>query len=110
MRSLARRLREAVRVRRAVAALQPHLVRELALGPFDEEFLVELNAAVRPGVELDHPAVEATVVKLAVDRAVERVGEIDAPAIAADFHHLRPAPDLAVLGARMGCAGDDPAD
>ena len=43
------------------------------------------------GVELHHPAVEAVVIELRVDRAVERVGEIDALPVAADLHHLRAA-------------------
>src|SRR5207244_7437595 len=41
------RLRIAVRIRRTVPAFQPHLVRQLALGPGDEEFFVERDAAAR---------------------------------------------------------------
>src|SRR5437588_711512 len=93
--------RIAVRIRRAVAAFEPHLVRQLSLGPGDEEFRVELEAAIGAGVELHHPAVESAFVELAVDRAIERIGEIDAPAVAADLDHLRPAGELAVLGARV---------
>src|SRR5262245_18796538 len=96
-------LRIAVRIRRAVAALQPHLMRELTLRPGDKELRVEGNAARRIDVELDHPAVETALVELRVDRAVERIGEIDPLAVAADLDHLRPAGKLAVL--RAGMAG-----
>src|SRR5262245_25914165 len=102
--------RVAVGVGRAVAPLQPDLVRQLAFWPVDEEFWIEGDAAVRVGVELHHPAVKTVLVELAVDGAVKRVGEIDPAAIAADLDHLRPAPDLAVLGAGMPGAGDDAAD
>src|SRR5262245_7749297 len=56
----------AIRIRRAVAALQVDLVRQVALWPVDEEFRVERNAAARLGVELHHPAVEAAFIKLSV--------------------------------------------
>src|SRR5262249_19834175 len=69
-------------IRRAVAALQPHLMRQLSLRPFDEELGIEGDAAFGLGVELHHPAVEPSLVELRVDRAVKRVGEIDALAVA----------------------------
>src|SRR5215469_3061571 len=97
-------------IRRAVAALEPHLMRQLSLRPLDEEFGIEGDAAVGLGVELHHPAVEPAVVELRVDRAVKRVGEIDALPVAADLDHLRPTAELAVLRARMAGARDDAAD
>src|SRR5262249_36636460 len=84
-------LRIAVRIRRAVAAFEADLVRQLPLRPGHEEFRVEVDAAAFAGIELHHPAVEAAFVELGVDGAIERVGEIDAPAVAADLHHLRAA-------------------
>src|ERR1700731_1386196 len=77
------RLRITKRIRRAVSALESHLVRQPSLRPFDKEFRIEGNPAVRIGVELDHPAVESTLVELRIDCAIERVGEIDAPTVAA---------------------------
>src|ERR1051326_5646877 len=85
-------------------------MRQLSLGPIDEEFGIEGDAALGLGVELHHPAVEAALVELRVDRAVERIGEVDAPAVAADLDHLRTAAELAVLGAGMARARDDAAD
>src|SRR5947209_17270273 len=85
-------------------------MRQPALGPIEEEFGIEGETALGLGVELHHPAVEAALVELWVDRAVERVGEIDAPPVAADLDHLWPAAELAVLGARMAGARDDAAD
>src|SRR5688500_11605269 len=100
----------AVGVRRAVAAFQPHLVRQVALRPFDEKVRVELDAASRLRIELHHPTVAAVVIELLVDGAVERVGEIDPPAVAADLPPLRPAGEMAVPRPRMGGARDDAAD
>ena len=62
---MARDSRIAVGIRRAVAALEPHLIRAMALRPFDEEFRVGRDAAFRIGVELDHPAVETLGIGLA---------------------------------------------
>src|SRR4051812_30363194 len=86
--------REAVGIRRAVASLQPDLMREMALRPLDEEFRVEGDAALRIGIELHHPAIEAVVIDLLVDGAVERVGEVDPPPVPADLDHLRPAREM----------------
>src|SRR5215470_4526324 len=69
--------------------------------PFDEEALVEGDATAEIGVELHHPAVDAVRIELRIDGAVERVGEIDALAVAANLHHLRPTVEIAVLGAGM---------
>src|SRR6516225_1976284 len=79
--STARRSRIAIRVRGAIATLQTDLVRQVSLRPFDEELRVERDAALGLGVELHHPALESAFVELRVDRAVERVGEIDAPPV-----------------------------
>ena len=73
-----------------------------ALRPVDEELRVEGDAAIRAGVELHHPAVDALGIELRVDGAIERVGEVDALAVAADLDHLRAAVERAVLGAPDG--------
>ena len=39
----------------------------MSFGPFDEEVVVEGNAAGRVGIKLDHPAVHAFRVELLVD-------------------------------------------
>src|ERR1700730_13650567 len=85
-------------------------MRSMALWPFDEEFRVELDSALGLGVKLYHPALDSIGIELGIDRAVERVGEIDAPTIAADLHHLRAAVEPAVLGLRVGCLRDDATD
>src|SRR5436190_2020904 len=59
--------------------------------PVDEEIAVKLDAAGGIGIELHHPALETIGIKLRIDRAVERVGEIHAPAVTADLDHLRSA-------------------
>src|SRR5215475_14927215 len=81
-------LRIAIGIRRAVAALQANLVRTLAFGPVDEEFWIEGHAAFRLDVELHHPAFDALRIELRIDGAVERVGEVDALAVATDLDHL----------------------
>src|SRR6266540_4138938 len=85
-------------------------MRPVPFRPVDEEFRVECDTPRRGGVELDHPAVDALRIELRVDRAVERVGEINAPAVAADLHHLRSTIELAVLRTRVGRARHDPSN
>src|SRR6266508_3065481 len=89
--------RIAIRIRGAVTPLQADLMRPMALRPMDEEFRIERDTSGGVGVELDHPAVDALRIELRIDRAVERVGEINAPAVAADLDHLRSTTELAVL-------------
>src|SRR4051812_50153318 len=89
--------REAVRVARRVAAGQADLVRALA-GELDVEVGVDLEVAV--AVELDHPAVDALRVELAVPRRVQRVRQVDALAVAAYLDHLRAPRQLARRRAR----------
>src|SRR5262245_19048892 len=99
--------RIAIRIRGAVTPLQANLMRPLSFRPVDEEFWVEGEPPRAGGVELDHPAVDPFRIELRVDRAVERVGEINAPAVAADLHHLRSTIELAVLRTRVSYARHD---
>src|SRR5947207_1141421 len=85
------RSREAEGVRRCVAALQPHLVRPHSLLELDEEVLIEREAAGASHVELREPAADAVRVELRVPRTIERIGQVDAPPIAAHLDHLRAA-------------------
>src|SRR5579883_2134565 len=81
--------RIAVRIGRGVAALETHLMRQVAGWPVDEEVAIQFDAAFRLGLYLRHPTLEAVRIELRIDRAVERVGEIYPPAVAADLDHLR---------------------
>jgi hypothetical protein len=74
-----------------------------------EEFGIEGAAAIGAGIELHHPAVDAFRIELRIDRAVERVGEIDALAVAADLNHLRAAVER-TLCSRMRRPRHDSAD
>ena len=56
--------------------------------------------ARRVGVELGDPSANALRIELFVPRAVERIGHVDAAAVAADLDHLRAAVELAGLGMR----------
>src|SRR6478752_6411867 len=87
-RAIALALRVAIGVRRAIAALQPDLMRTMRFWPGDEKPLIERDAALGLGVELDHPAFDPFRIELIVDRPIERVGEIDPAPIAADLDHL----------------------
>src|SRR5262249_46589960 len=62
--------RIAIGIRRAVTALQPHLVRSVPFRPIDEELPVERDTSRGGGVELDHPAVDPLRIELRIDRAV----------------------------------------
>src|SRR5258706_10814659 len=94
--------RIAIGIRRTVAAFEPHLVRPVRRRPLHEEFRIEADTAIRLGVELDHPSLDAVGIELRVDGAVQRIGEIDPPSVAADLHHLRPAAERAVFGVGIG--------
>src|SRR5262249_32852608 len=54
----------AIRIRRAVAALEANLVRTVRRRPLHEELGVEGDAAVRRRIELHHPAVDALGIEL----------------------------------------------
>ena len=49
----------------------------------EEEIAIELEPAVGLRVELRHPAADAFRIKLSIPRSIERIGEVDARAIAA---------------------------
>src|SRR5258708_1810823 len=102
--------RIAIGIRRAVAAFKTHLVRPVRRRPVHEEFGIEGDAAFWIGVELDHPSLDAIGIELWIDGAVQRVGEIDATAVAADLHHLRAAAERAVLGGGVRRLRDDAAN
>src|SRR5256885_2209223 len=104
-----RGLREAVRVRRRVAALEVDLMRTQA-AELEEEIAIELEPAVGLHVELRHPAADAFRIKLRVPRRVERVGDVHAPAVAAHLHHLRPPVQRLVGQRRVRGAPDDAPD
>src|SRR5215813_1876226 len=90
-----------VRIRRAVATLEPHLMRAVRGRPLDEELLVKHEATVGLGVELHHPALDAIGIELRIDGAIKRIGEVDGLAVPADLHHLRSAAQIPVPGTRM---------
>src|SRR5215469_2476800 len=79
---------EAIGIRRRVAALQAHLMRQQTLRPVDEKVGVKLDAALRLGVDFHHPSLDSVRIELGIDRPVERAGEINSPAVAAYLDHL----------------------
>src|SRR5205807_1634771 len=78
----------AIRVRRSVAAFQPKLVCTQPV-ELDKEIFIEFHSAVLAGLDFYHPTLYAFGKELLVPWGVERVGEIDALAVAADLDHLR---------------------
>src|SRR5260370_19825430 len=102
---------EAVGVAGGVAALQPDLVRSAAAEcvALEEEPLVERDPAALAHVELGHPGAHAVRVELVVPRTVQRVGEVDALAVAANLDHLRPAAQRLARPGRVRRAPDDAA-
>src|SRR4029079_18781469 len=84
-------------------------MRAVALWPGHEKARIELDTAIDAGVELHHPAVEALWIELRIDRAVERISEIDAPPVPADLDHLPSAAQERVRG-RVRRARHDPAN
>src|SRR5262247_3784307 len=65
-------------------------MRQVALGPGEKEVFVKRDPALWGGVDLDHPALDPVGIKLVINRAIERIGEVDAASIATDLDHLRP--------------------
>ena len=75
-----------------------------------EEPRVQGQTAGRVGVEPGHPCAHPVGVELVVPGAVERVGDVDPPAVAADLDHLRPAGQRQVGRGRVRGAGGDAAE
>src|SRR5580700_3351376 len=82
--------RVTVRIGRSVPTFQTDLM-AAEIAEFKKEFRVNLHAALRFGVELYHPASNSLRIELRVPWSIKRVSEIDAPSVAAHFHHLRAA-------------------
>src|SRR6202049_398077 len=89
----------AIRIGGRVAAFEAHLV-AAQIAELDKEVRIELQAAFGFRVQLYHPAADALGIELNVPGRVERVGEVNAPAIAADLDHLR-----ASVERRLGLLG-----
>ena len=80
------------------------------IGALDEKVFVKGHAALRVGIKFHHPTANAVGIELLVPRRIKRVGEIYPFAIAADFHHLRPARERLSPFLRMRGAIGDAAD
>src|SRR5215467_14360019 len=76
----------AIGVRRGVAAFEPDLVHAHGI-VFQEKPGIELHALAAK-VDFGDPALDAVWVELVVPRRIERVAEVRASAVAAEFHHL----------------------
>src|SRR5262249_40100971 len=101
----------AVRVAGCVAALEPDLVHPATAEhvAFEEEPLVEADAAALADVELGHPGADAVWEELLVPSPVQRVGEVDALAVPTDLNHLRAASQRLVRPGRVWLAAHDAA-
>src|SRR6185312_4727086 len=64
-----------------------------AVAGFDrhEDLRIELQTAARIGIALDHPSLDALGIELSIPRAIQTVGEVHTPPIAAHLNHLRSA-------------------
>src|SRR5262245_5091275 len=79
------------RIRRAVAAFKPDLVRAIAVGEAHPKILGELQTAVWTDIGHDLGARHSVRIELVIPRRIERVGPVDPLAVTADFNHLRTA-------------------
>src|SRR5262245_253967 len=77
---------------------------------FDEEAFVERHPGARLHVDLRDPSLDAVRVELVVPGRVETVREVDSPAVAAHFHHLRSAVQRPFGPTWMGVPADDPTE
>src|SRR5271170_216980 len=77
------------------------------IAELDKQLGIELNATILRNIKLNHPAPDAIGIELLVPGGVQRIGEIDAASVAADFHHLRAAVQrLAGSGGMRGATYD----
>src|SRR5918999_6270971 len=81
----------AVRVGGRVAALEPYLVRPFTIIELDEKVGVCGETTFRVYVHLSDPAVDAIRVELRIPGSIQRVAEVEAAPVAAEFHYLRSA-------------------
>src|SRR5580765_7426941 len=68
---------------------------------------IEFDAAIRPHVDLGQPSLDAIGIELLIPRAIERVGHVEAFAVATDLDHLRCAVERFVGTRWMRLAADD---
>ena len=61
------------------------------------------DPALCRGIEFHHPASDARRIELFIPRGVERIGEVDALAVATDFNHLGAAAQRLVGPGGMWC-------
>src|SRR4029077_2430409 len=97
----------AERFRRAVAAVEPDLMRSVSVREGYPVVPRQLKAAGRAGDSHDLGPWHAIRIELGVPRGIKRVGPVDAFAVAADLDHLWAA--CVRLAARMGRAANDAA-
>src|SRR6202451_4721004 len=83
-------------------------MRAIALFGWQEEIRIKLQTAAGLDVALHHPAFDSGRIELSIPGAIEAIGEVDTPTIAAHLHHLRPAIDRP--GGRGRRALDDAAE
>src|SRR3954467_10269098 len=100
--------RIAERIRRAVTALEPDLMRSVAVRELDKEVLIEAQPAVLSRIGLDHGRRNAGLIELVVPRGIQGVRPMSSPAVAAYFAHLGPPPVIAA--ARVPAFTRDPAN
>src|SRR5262245_36575636 len=98
----------AERIRRAVAALKPDLMRAVSVREAHPVVLCQLEAAARVRMGHDFSAWHAIGIELVVPGRVKRVGPVDPLSVTADLDHLR-ATSINVA-ARVGRTTSDAAN
>ena len=104
------RLGVAERVGGCVAALQSHLVRARRVVELDREFLIEAHAAVVRNARASPSSLSRRRDRTGRPTRVQRIGHVDALAVAAHLDHLRAAIQRPRRTCRMRRASDDAAD
>src|SRR4029077_1447001 len=79
----------AERIRRAIAALKPDLMRPVSVRKAHPVVLCQLEAAARVRIGHDFSGWHAAGIELVIPRRIERVGPVDPLAITTDLDHLR---------------------
>src|SRR5262249_25110319 len=97
----------AERIRRAIPAIEPDLMRSVSVGEAHPVVLRQFETTARASMRHDLNTRYAVGIKLVVPSRVERVGPVDPLAVTADLDHLWTAG--VGLAAGMGCTAGDAA-
>src|SRR5690348_16955982 len=76
----------------------------------EQEIAIELKLTFCTDICLDHPSADTVRIELLIPSRVQRIRQVNATAITADFDHLGPTVKRLARLVWMGCTAYNPAD